>query len=170
MCSLFGPRAVKGYLCTKLFRTDLIRKYKIGLDETIYMSEDLLFCCQYGLHIRKAQYMEKPKYHYVINANGATWGRYTSKQFTAFYAFQKMRKLVKGLENPKVERAVEEECVVTCIQLVKKVFKKYRSFRVKEMQELMEEIRCAGWSLLSSGWNWKYKVAYIPVKMISHLY
>ncbi len=169
VCSLFGPKSIRGYLCNKLFRMDIIRKYGLSLDETIHVCEDLLFCCQYGLHIRYARYTERKLYHYIMNLQGATWGQYSQKRFTEFYAFEKMRDIVRELDDRGVDDALDGEYMTVCIRLVKKVLKN-RGFCSEEMKELMRGIRSVKWNFLCSDWGGKYKACYVPLKILSWFY
>lgn len=170
VCNLFGPHSMCGYLCNKMFRTDIIRSNRIMLDETIYMCEDLLFCCQYALYIRKARYTEQRLYHYIMNLQGAVWSDYSKRQFTAIYAFEKMRNIVQDLDDSNVKNVLEAAYMVTCIRFFKKLLKKYHSFQVEEMKELMKGVRSIGWGVMCSDWGWKYKVFYIPLKILSQFY
>lgn len=167
--SLFGPKSICGYLCNKLFRVDIIREHKLLLDETIHVCEDLLFCCQYGLYIRNARYIDRKLYHYIMNFQGATWGKYSQKRFTEFYAFEKMRNIVRELDDRSVNDALDGEYMVACIRLVKKVLRN-RGFCSEEMKELMRGIRSIKWRFLCSAWGWKYKMCYVPLKIVSWFY
>lgn len=170
ICSMFGPKSVRGYLCNKLFRTDIIKKNKILLDDTIHMSEDLLFCCQYDLYIREARYTDQRLYHYIMNFQGATWGEYSPKRFTEFYAFEKIRKIVRKLDNKDINNVLDAEYIVVCIRLIKKELKKNRSLHTEEIVKLMKGVQSTGWRFLCSDWGWKYKMFYMPLKIISQFY
>ena len=94
ICSMFGPKSVRGYLCNKLFRTDIIKKNKILLDDTIHMSEDLLFCCQYDLYIREARYTDQRLYHYIFKEQHG--GNILPRDLQSFMHLKKYEKLYES--------------------------------------------------------------------------
>ncbi len=168
--NMFGPQSVRGYLWNKLFRTDIVKKNRIMLDETIYISEDLLFCCQYGLYIREARYTDRRLYHYIMSFQGATLGNYSQKRFTEFYAFKKIKSILHQVDDKDLHNALDAEYMITCMRLMKKILKIHHSFRVEEMKLLITEIRSIGGGILYSDWSLKYKALYIPLKIFSNIY
>lgn len=60
--SFKGPQ---GYLCNKLWRMDIIRKYNIKVDNSLFMAEDLDFCVSYIAHINYGFVSSKADYNYV---------------------------------------------------------------------------------------------------------
>lgn len=83
---------VGGFLWNKLFRKELIKNY---LDETIYYSEDFVFCAQYAENIKQAVFVEAPLYYYWQNLDSVTnmHGVYNDKVFSLLKAEKKLREI-----------------------------------------------------------------------------
>ena len=165
--ALFAPDSVRGYLFNKMFRTDIIRKYHILLDEEIFICEDLLFCCEYGQQIRKAVVMKDALYHYVINVGSAVHGGYSARRFTSVYAFDKMSAWMTKFNDRELEQVVNAHYIVICIQLFFKLLRNKKDFSSTEMKKLMTVIRSMDFSFLNSNWSIKYRLAYLPLKLVS---
>ena len=54
-----------GVLWNKLYKKEIIDKYDIRMDESISMSEDLIYNLQYFEHIEKLSVLKSPVYYYV---------------------------------------------------------------------------------------------------------
>ncbi|MCI8466474.1 MAG: glycosyltransferase family 2 protein [Lachnospiraceae bacterium] len=165
--NLFRMDSIKGFLCNKLFRAEIVKTYEIWLEETIYVCEDLLFCCQYGMHIQTAEYSEQTLYHYVLMDSSATRSGFSQKRFTALLAFRKMQEMTRRLSDESLNENLDAHYIIICIQLAKRILKQYRSFRGPEMEQILVVMKTMDWSFLRSDWNWKYKLFYIPLKIIS---
>ena len=61
----------KGFLCNKMYITDVIKKNTIFLNESISMCEDLLFNANYLKYTKKIAYSENKLYGYVIDDNSS---------------------------------------------------------------------------------------------------
>jgi hypothetical protein len=105
-----------------------------------------------------------------MNFQGATWGEYSPKRFTEFYAFEKIRKIVRKLDNKDINNVLDAEYIVVCIRLIKKELKKNRSLHTEEIVKLMKGVQSTGWRFLCSDWGWKYKLFYVPLKILSQFY
>lgn len=69
--SLYG---IKGYVCGKLFDTELIRQYGICFNKEISILEDQLFTIQYlSKTYNPIAYVQKPLYHYRYRADSASY-------------------------------------------------------------------------------------------------
>ncbi len=67
--SLFYENGHKGYLWNKLWKTNIIKKFNLRLDETISMAEDLLFLVEYLQHSNKVYVSNQPTYVYKTTEN-----------------------------------------------------------------------------------------------------
>lgn len=54
-----------GVLWNKLFRTEIVRKYRLLMQEDISWCEDFLFNLEYLLHVEKVYALQAPVYYYV---------------------------------------------------------------------------------------------------------
>lgn len=69
--SASGP---KGYLCNKMWKMDIIKKYQLSLDSSVKMAEDLLFTVNYLLFARKIVIENYCGYNYVHRSNSLSSG------------------------------------------------------------------------------------------------
>lgn len=72
---------IGGYMCNKLYRMDLIRRYDLRLDETLSIGEDMVFITQYLTHCTNGIYINAPLYRYRINQDSALQAMYHTGQF-----------------------------------------------------------------------------------------
>lgn len=66
---MFG-RGVQGFVCNKLFRSDIIRD--VCFSKELKLCEDMLFCCDIYRENIKMAYVDRAMYHYQIIGIGAT--------------------------------------------------------------------------------------------------
>lgn len=59
-----------GVLWNKLYRTDLIRRYQIHMDEKLSFCEDFIFNLDYLVHAQKIRALNVPVYYYVKTEGG----------------------------------------------------------------------------------------------------
>lgn len=62
---IIDNNGVKGYLCNKLWKRQIIQKFNLKLNEKIGMSEDLLFTVEYLQHCAKVCTIDSIDYFYV---------------------------------------------------------------------------------------------------------
>lgn len=65
-----GPQ---GFLWNKLFKTEIIKKYGLRLDTQINMAEDLLFCVEYMMKVKKVAVLDTVDYNYVQYSNSLSY-------------------------------------------------------------------------------------------------
>jgi hypothetical protein len=129
----------------------------------------LLFCCRYCQFIQKVQFVEGSFYHYVMNDDGATHSEYSSKRFTAMYGFQRMEKIVVKFDDKKLKALFDAHYIIICIQLFKRLLKKYKRLSVDEIREVLLVLKRKNMHFLFSNWPVKYKIVYVPLKLLSVL-
>lgn len=61
----------QGYICSKLYKREIIEEYGIRFDEEIIYNEDRLFTLSFLSHARKGTYTTKPVYEYLLNDGNA---------------------------------------------------------------------------------------------------
>lgn len=72
---------IGGYLCNKLFISDIIKKNNIRMKENIKVSEDMLFICDYLQYCKRGGYINIPTYYYVSSNNSAMREMYKTQKF-----------------------------------------------------------------------------------------
>lgn len=108
---MYMPAIAKcqGYVTSKIFRTEVIRREHLRFDESIFFNEDRLFCVEYVCKMHKpAALFLAPTYKYNINPDSAI-GKlktcYNRKYVTDHTACVKMRR--KVLASPYRKAAGE---------------------------------------------------------------
>lgn len=167
---LFNPNSFGGFLWNKLFRADIIKENQLKLDEDIFVCEDLLFCYRYGEYVDEVQFVPQSFYNYIVNENSATHSEYSSKRFTAVTGFERMEHLVVRYGNKELKQEFDAHYIIICIQLFKRLIKKYKTFSNEEIQKIMSIVREKDMSFLTSAWPYKYKGVYIIMKILSLLF
>ncbi len=102
------------FICSKLYKTSVIRQNKLLFDETIYYSEDRLFIIQYLCNCTKPiKYTTKSVYKYYFRSNSAMMSlvdAFNYKSITGFYATLLMYKTLSsiGTTRKNIFYAVED--------------------------------------------------------------
>ena len=79
-----------GYLWNKIFLKDIIEKYNIKFEKSIYICEDLLFVIQYTSHIRGCVIIPQKLYNYDVQPDGLTSSHFSMKKVTQLDALEKI--------------------------------------------------------------------------------
>lgn len=87
-----------GYLCDKLYKTQIIKEKNILFDEKIRLNEDRLFLVEYVSYCKKIQLNNKVGYYYrqrLESAIGETRKRVTAGELTVIESFERMKALTR---------------------------------------------------------------------------
>lgn len=76
----------KGFLCNKLYKKSIIKKYNLDLNENVSMCEDLLFNFEYFKHVKRICYTKSQFYGYLINGNNVS-KKIDEKWFSILYVY-----------------------------------------------------------------------------------
>lgn len=79
-----------GYLWNKIFLKDIIEKYDIKFEKSIYICEDLLFVIQYTSHIQGCVIIPQKLYNYDVQPDGLTSSQFSMKKVTQLDALEKI--------------------------------------------------------------------------------
>lgn len=79
-----------GYLWNKIFLKDIIEKYNIKFEKSIYICEDLLFVLQYASHIQSCVVIPQKLYNYDVQPDGLTSSQFSMKKVTQLDALEKI--------------------------------------------------------------------------------
>ena len=137
---LLNSNYYKGFLCNKLFKSDIMQKKK--LEEDIYVCEDLLFISQIADISERFCFDNRCFYNYVMRENSAISGKITEKNFSVLNAYKKVIDIVKKY-NEKIARGYEidyfkwENDLIRKYKFKNKIEKKNLE---SEVQKLYKEI------------------------------
>lgn len=95
-----------GYVCTKLYRLDIIRTHHLAFRRDISLSEDRIFALTYMRHIRCMQTVSNCAYNYRMVATGLTLRRrsYEELKIAADANFQAAQELLQVCPSSEFER------------------------------------------------------------------
>lgn len=168
--ALLEPDSIRGYLVNKLFYRDIIQEAKISVKTDIHVCEDLIFCLEYAEHVNTAVYVDTPYYHYVYRDDSVTHKKYSPKRFSAIEAFEEIRKITDWYQDPCLNQKVEAHYLVLIIQLWVMLQRNRFSYGSMEMKKIMRNMKERKLCLWGTHWGVKYKVACVPIKILSFLY
>lgn len=103
---ILGSNELRGYLCNKLFKKDLIAEM---IDETLSQCEDLLFVANYLKNIKFCAYIQKPMYHYRRRSGAGDFG-YSRRSLTLMDAYEKILQIYEK-EAPEYADIVRQNCL-----------------------------------------------------------
>ena len=120
----------QGYICSKLFKSDIIKNNKIRFDKDIYFNEDRLFIVNYLCYCTgSVYYTTTPVYKYYKRATGAMASLengFNAKFITDFDAQVKMHKLVTdNFDDEDLTRAAKKGVLDSYIN-IQSMIKKYQ--------------------------------------------
>ncbi len=137
--SMFADDSVRGFLFTRLFRSELVKE--LSFDSHILLCEDLLFQTQ--LFTSKDVLftcVSKPLYHYVQNESSATSRQsfFAGEDFIYKPAFDKIKKLYN---TPYVSRSYND-IMNFCMYTLLKNYHKAKSLKTRnEIRLLQNEMK-----------------------------
>lgn len=166
---LFFRSSYQGFLCNKMFKTEIIRKHHLSLNPKITICEDLLFCFQYFMYIEKAVYNSQVLYFYTDTGTGATrTDRFNAKRYTMLDSFSEIEEFwEKHPVSEKVKRHAYNYLATVCMLLFKMTVKYSEEAGKAPMKRIFQSLKKTSWKYLFSEWQLKFKVAYVPLKIIS---
>lgn len=169
MCRLFYRDSYQGFLCNKMFRTELVKGKRLLLNPTISICEDLLFCSLYFSYIEKAVYDSKVCYFYEETDHGATrsdW--YNPQRYTMLQSFDEIEKSWDSSVSVSVKKAAYNYLATVCMLLFKMTIKYHKEAEKDAMRKIISHLKKTRWSYLKSEWQTKFKIAYVPLKLVSY--
>ena len=129
------------FICSKLYKTSVIRQNKLLFDETIYYSEDRLFIIQYLCNCTKLiKYTTKSVYKYYFRSNSAMMSlvdTFNYKSITGFYATLLMYKTLSSIETTRKNIFYAVEDVINSYDYT---FLRMKEFSIND-KELEKKLR-----------------------------
>lgn len=109
----------QGFIFNKLFKVEIINKYKIRFNKNIYYNEDRLFIFEYLLHSKKNIYFLKYMGYNYYQRQGSMMNQneYNEKMYTEFLAFDEMSKLAIGNKYKKIDDLIRNEYVIHSLNI-----------------------------------------------------
>lgn len=154
---------ILGFLCTKMYKREIIERYGLHFDTELTLREDELFMLQYSEHISMIHCMEVGAYNYVIPDFSVKYGNLDLfDMFLKIYVV--LKKIFCGEHNRLLQSYVNE--------LTQSLFYSFtmrhgdrREKLVCYRKEVGKQVR--GMETLS--WFSKYILAYSPSVQVAYL-
>lgn len=113
---------IGGYLCTKLFKTSIIKEHQMLFDTRLSIGEDMSFIARYCNYAASGNYVNLPLYSYRINPQSAlqnmyTTGNFNPKKVSNMDAVVAIDTLTEN-KTPTIKKAIGYRYVRTCIWLM----------------------------------------------------
>ncbi|MDE5781784.1 MAG: glycosyltransferase [Lachnospiraceae bacterium] len=144
MCRMFYNNNFGAYPWNKLFRKDIVDKYKIRYDLELRMSQDLVWVTTYMKYCDKVAYVAEPLYYYAFNEQSVcrkikSSGNFDRKNLITLKAHEMTRELIKD-KSKKIKDAFRGRYVCTYMRLYVNMF--YSNTFDKELvKEVKKNIR-----------------------------
>ena len=122
---------VKGYVCNKLFKKELVDLYQLRFNEQVHICEDALFCQQYVKHCRTINYDPAAKYHYVRRKGSAMCGGVTEKRMSVLETYPIIMEIGRDYKDKELNKILWVSYFNHYISILKDVVK-YPSEKQKE--------------------------------------
>ena len=148
---------IAAFVWNRLFRIDVLKKYGIRYNETVYACEDTLFNYQYMKRITRFAVCREHLYHYVINENSAMFGNdFNQKKLTANIAFD----IMLADCNKEERKAIEIATMWFNLILKRQIYKKKAAIEKFEMETINKMLSLNPKAFMNSNVGLKYKIAY----------
>ena len=175
---ILSPKGPQGYLCNKLWRMDIIRKYNLKVDTSLFMAEDLDFCVSYISHINYGFISNNVDYNYVqypTSASNSIILENTSNASVQTIETHKnfilaLKKIIKKLDNKNTEAltVVEERLYLAYLNFFRALMvmnTDNNELKKKIRRKILKKIN----KVLKSNIPLKTKIAFILVKFSPQL-
>lgn len=86
---------IMGYLCNKLYKSSIIKKNNLRLDESLNYAEDLVFNLEYLLHCFFGMYINENVYYYNYHSNSLSTSFNKNAISTQLLSYRKAIKILK---------------------------------------------------------------------------
>ena len=99
-----------GYICGKMFRSDILHNLNLSFNPKIYFNEDRLFVTQYLAACNRVLLLTQPVYHYVEHPGSATASRqqgFNENYVTDLEAMILMRETIARFSPKNFKNATE---------------------------------------------------------------
>lgn len=112
---IFDKRLFRGFLWNKLYKREIINKNNLKMDENIFITEDLLFNCEYLRYCNKVSYTNQRLYHYVMNPYSALhYKGLTQKYLTIIDSYKKIIRIFEEEEISSIDNAYLSYFKIMC--------------------------------------------------------
>lgn len=143
--------SIFGYICTKLYKTELIKQHNLTFNKNVSISEDRIFALQYLEYCNGLSIIAESAYNYIIHNNGLTAHKriYQEIKKAADINLQCALHLLTLFNSPRFEYDTQRMYIMTSFAYITALFTQQISFETQKI-EIAQYLR------LYSKWLSKY--------------
>ena len=128
--------SIFGYICTKMYRTEIIKRYHLRFNKNISISEDRIFALQYLEYCNSLSVINRSAYNYIIHNNGLTAHKrsYQEIKQAADINLQCAQHLLSLLQSQRFENDTRRMYIMSSFGYLTELFATPYSFKTQKAE------------------------------------
>lgn len=128
--------SIFGYICTKMYRTEIIKRYHLRFNKNISISEDRIFALQYLEYCNSLSVINRSAYNYIIHNNGLTAHKrsYQEIKQAADINLQCAQHLLSLLQSQRFENDTRRMYIMSNFGYLTELFATPYSFKTQKAE------------------------------------
>lgn len=128
--------SIFGYICTKMYRTEIIKRHHLCFNKNINISEDRIFALQYLEYCNGLSVINRSAYNYIIHSNGLTAHKrpYQEIKQAADANLQCAQRLLTLLQSSRFENDTQRMYIMTSFSYLTALFSTPHSFKTQKAE------------------------------------
>lgn len=128
--------SIFGYICTKMYRTEIIKHYHLSFNKNISISEDRVFALQYLEYCNGLYVVNRSAYNYIIHSNGLTAHKrsYQELKQAADINLQCAQHLLSLLQSQRFENDTYRMYIMSSFGYLTSLFVTPHSFKTQKAE------------------------------------
>lgn len=128
--------SIFGYICTKMYRTEIIKRHHLSFNTNISISEDRIFALQYLEYCNGLYVINRSAYNYIIHNNGLTAHKrsYQEIKQAADINLQCAQHLLNQLQSTRFENDTRRMYIMTSFGYLTALFATPHSFKTQKTE------------------------------------
>lgn len=124
------------YICTKMYRTEIIKRHHLRFNKNISISEDRIFALQYLEYCNGLSVINRSAYNYIIHGNGLTAYKrsYQEIKQAADINLQCAQHLLSMLQSPRFENDTRRMYIMSSFGYLTALFTTPHSFKTQKAE------------------------------------
>ncbi|HAX57851.1 MAG TPA: hypothetical protein DCY08_10560 [Bacteroides stercoris] len=128
--------SIFGYICTKMYRTEIIKRNQLSFNKNISISEDRIFALQYLKYCNGLSVISSSAYNYILHNNGLTAHKrsYQDIKQAADINLQCAQHLLTILQSQRFENDTKRMYIMSSFSYITALFTTYNSFKTQKTE------------------------------------
>lgn len=134
--------SIFGYICTKLYKTEIIKRHQLLFNKNISISEDRIFALEYLEHCNGLSTINRSAYNYIMHSNGLTAHKHTYQDIknAADINLECALHLLTLLNSSRFEHDTHRMYIMTSFAYITALFAQPASFG-KQKKEITQYLQ-----------------------------